>query len=67
MEELEHFIYLEMLAHSSYHGIDYSINFWRTKSGQEVDFIFVVVSLPPTSRRKPRPFYYPLPAIEPRS
>ena len=35
----EHFIYLEILAHSSYHEIDYSINFWRTKSGQEVDFI----------------------------
>ena len=35
----EHFIYLEMLAHSSYHEIDYSINFWRTKSGQEVDLI----------------------------
>jgi len=35
----EHFIYLEMLAHSSYHEIDYEINFWRTKSGQEVDFV----------------------------
>lgn len=35
----EHFIYLEMLAHSSYHELDYDINFWRTKSGQEVDFI----------------------------
>ncbi len=35
----EHFIYLEMLAHSSYHEINYPINFWRTKSGQEVDFI----------------------------
>ena len=35
----EHFIYLEMLAHSSYHELDYGINFWRTKSGQEVDFI----------------------------
>ncbi len=35
----EHFIYLEMLAHSSYHELDYSINFWRTKSGQEVDFV----------------------------
>ncbi len=35
----EHFIYLEMLAHSSYHEIDYSINFWRTKSGQEVDLV----------------------------
>jgi len=28
-----------MLAHSSYHEIDYNINFWRTKSGQEVDFV----------------------------
>jgi predicted AAA+ superfamily ATPase len=35
----EHFIYLEMLAHSSYHEIDYEINFWRTKSGLEVDFV----------------------------
>ncbi len=35
----EHFIYLEMLAHSSYHELDYGINFWRTKSGLEVDFI----------------------------
>ena len=35
----EHFIYLEMLAHRSYHEIDYEINFWRTKSGQEVDFV----------------------------
>ncbi len=35
----EHFIYLEMLAHRSYHEIDYDINFWRTKSGLEVDFI----------------------------
>ncbi len=35
----EHFIYLEMLAHSSYHEIDYEIQFWRTKSGQEVDFV----------------------------
>ena len=35
----EHFIYMEMLAHSSYHELDYEINFWRTKSGQEVDFV----------------------------
>ncbi len=35
----EHFIYLEMLAHRSYREIDYEINFWRTKSGLEVDFI----------------------------
>jgi predicted AAA+ superfamily ATPase len=30
---------MEMLAHSSYHELDYEINFWRTKSGQEVDFV----------------------------
>lgn len=35
----EHFIYHELLAHSSYHEINYDINFWRTKSGQEVDFV----------------------------
>ncbi len=35
----EHFIYLEILAHRSYREIDYDINFWRTKSGREVDFI----------------------------
>jgi len=35
----KHFIYLEMLAHSSYHELDYAIHYWRTKSGLEVDFI----------------------------
>ena len=35
----EHFIYLEILAHGSYHEIDYDINYWRTKSGLEVDFV----------------------------
>ena len=35
----EHFIYLEILAHRSYHELDYPIHFWRTKSGLEVDFI----------------------------
>lgn len=38
-KSFEHFIYLEILAHRSYREIDYDINFWRTKSGQEVDFI----------------------------
>ena len=36
---LEHFVLMELLAHSSYRELDYSINFWRTKSGLEVDFI----------------------------
>jgi predicted AAA+ superfamily ATPase len=36
---LEHFIFMELAAHNSYNELDYEINFWRTKSGLEVDFI----------------------------
>lgn len=36
---LEHFILMELLAHRSYRELDYDVNFWRTKSGMEVDFI----------------------------
>jgi len=35
----EHFILMEMIAYNSYHELDFEINFWRTKSGLEVDFI----------------------------
>ncbi|MGB5746553.1 MAG: AAA family ATPase [Desulfobacterales bacterium] len=35
----EHFILMEIKAHNFYNEIDYDINFWRTKSGLEVDFI----------------------------
>ncbi len=35
----EHFLLMEMLAHRSYTELDYPINFWRTKSGLEVDFV----------------------------
>jgi len=35
----EHFIFMEIYAHSSYSELGYDINFWRTKSGLEVDFI----------------------------
>lgn len=35
----EHFIFMEIAAHNSYHELDYDINFWRTKSGLEVDFV----------------------------
>lgn len=35
----EHFIYLELKAHSSYSGLDYPISYWRTTSQIEVDFI----------------------------
>ena len=36
---LEHFILMEIVAHNSYKELDYEINFWRTKSGLEVDFV----------------------------
>ncbi|NLA24975.1 MAG: ATP-binding protein [Bacteroidales bacterium] len=35
----EHFIYLELYAHSHYSGLDYNISCWRTASQLEVDFI----------------------------
>ena len=35
----EHFIFMELNAHRSYTELNYDINFWRTKSGLEVDFI----------------------------
>lgn len=36
---LEHFILMELAAHASYRELHYDIRFWRTKSGQEVDFV----------------------------
>lgn len=35
----EHFILMEIVAYRSYKRQDFSINFWRTKSGLEVDFV----------------------------
>lgn len=35
----EHFIFMELAAHSSYSELNYDIRYWRTKSGLEVDFI----------------------------
>jgi uncharacterized protein len=35
----EHFIHMELRAHRSYSELEYDIQFWRTKSGHEVDFI----------------------------
>jgi predicted AAA+ superfamily ATPase len=35
----EHFLLMEIVARRSYAGKDFSINFWRTKSGLEVDFV----------------------------
>jgi predicted AAA+ superfamily ATPase len=35
----EHFIFMELAAYASYSELHYDIDFWRTKSGLEVDFI----------------------------
>jgi predicted AAA+ superfamily ATPase len=35
----EHFIYTELIAHSQYSGLEYSISYWRTASQIEIDFI----------------------------
>ena len=35
----EHFIFTEIQAHASYSELHYDINFWRTKSRLEVDFV----------------------------
>jgi predicted AAA+ superfamily ATPase len=36
---LEHLVFMELAAHSSYRELGYDISFWRTKSGVEVDFV----------------------------
>mgnify|MGYP001567769630 CR=1 FL=1 len=35
----EHFMLMELTAYRSYSGKEFDINFWRTKSGFEVDFV----------------------------
>jgi predicted AAA+ superfamily ATPase len=35
----EHFLLMELSAHSSYSGLNYPISYWRTASQLEVDFI----------------------------
>ena len=51
---MEHFILMEILAHRAYRELDYDVNFWRTKSGLEVDFILgqgeVAIEVKGTSR-----------------
>ena len=50
----EHFILMEINAYCSYSELDFDINFWRTKSGMEVDFVLergkVVVEVKGSSR-----------------
>jgi len=35
----EHFVLMEIFAHRTYRDLDYEVNFWRVKSGLEVDFV----------------------------
>ena len=35
----EHFIFMELNAFKLYNDYDFEINFWRTKYGEEVDFV----------------------------
>jgi predicted AAA+ superfamily ATPase len=35
----EHFIFMEIRAHRSLSELNYAVNFWRTKSGLEADFV----------------------------
>jgi predicted AAA+ superfamily ATPase len=59
-QAFEHFILMEISAHSSYSEVNYDINFWRTKSGLEVDFILgrgeVAIEVKGTSRLDNRDF-----------
>lgn len=51
---LEHFLLTELVAHRSLTELDYEINFWRTKSGLEVDFVLgggeIAIEVKGTSR-----------------
>ncbi len=35
----EHFLLMEIIAYRAYSNKDFEINFWRTKTGLEIDFI----------------------------
>jgi len=35
----EHFIFMEIVAYSSYSRINFPVHYWRTKSGLDVDFV----------------------------
>jgi predicted AAA+ superfamily ATPase len=55
---LEHFTLMELNAHAAYRELDYPIQFWRTKSGLEVDFVLgkgeVAIEVKGTNRVDPR-------------
>ena len=35
----EHFMFMELAAHASYSRLGYAVEYWRTASGFEVDFV----------------------------
>jgi len=57
----EHFILMEIMAYNRYHEVNFEINFWRTKSGLEVDFILgegaVAVEVKSTNRVDKKDLY----------
>jgi len=57
----EHFILMEIFAYNSYHEVDFDINFLRTKSGLEIDFILgngaVAVEVKGTNRVEKKEIY----------
>ena len=50
----EHFLLMEIIAYRAYSNKDFEINFWRTKTGLEIDFILaggeIAVEVKGTSR-----------------
>jgi predicted AAA+ superfamily ATPase len=57
----EHFILMEILAYKSYNEKDFEINFWRTKTGLEVDFLLaggeIAIEVKGANRIDRRDFY----------
>ncbi|MBI5586047.1 MAG: ATP-binding protein [Deltaproteobacteria bacterium] len=55
---LEHFIFMELSAYSAYRDLNFDLNYWRTKTGLEVDFILgggeVALEVKGSSRVDPR-------------
>ena len=53
----EHFIFMELCAHSSYSGLTYPLSYWRTASQLEVDFILgdheVAIEVKGTEKAQP--------------
>lgn len=56
----EHLIYQEIYAHSRYSSLNYDINYWRTASQIEVDFVFGggEVAVEAKSTNNAQPWHY---------